>query len=67
MTRREWMTKHYGARPSTLPHATLAQRVRNLQGALAAARKLCVATERWDAVEEAVRRFMRSGQNRPSE
>lgn len=67
MTRREWMERHYGARPSTLPLAALTQRVRNLQGALAAARKLCVATERWDAVEDAIRVFVRSGQNRPGE
>lgn len=67
MNLRQWMERHYGARPSSLPLAALSQRVRNLQGALAAARKLCTATERWDAVEEAVRRFMRSGQNRPGE
>ncbi|HET7037183.1 MAG TPA: hypothetical protein VFI42_15970 [Thermomicrobiaceae bacterium] len=65
MNLREWMERHYGARPSTMPLAALAARVRHLQVLLASARKLCVATERWDAVEEAIRRFMRSGQNRP--
>jgi hypothetical protein len=67
MTLRQWMERHYGARPSSLPVAALSQRVRVLQGALAAARKLCTSTERWDAIEEAARRLMRSGQNRPGE
>lgn len=67
MNLRQWMEKHYGARPSSLPLASLTTRVRNLQALLAAARKLCVSTERWDAIEEAVRRFTRSGRDRPAE
>lgn len=66
MNLREWIERNYGARPSKLTQAALAARVRQLQGMLTAARKLCIAVERWDAVAEAVTR-LRRGQDRPGD
>lgn len=67
MTRREWMEKHFGRRPSTMTLAALAVRVKNLRGLLASAEKTCHATERWDAIDDAIRRFIASGQDRPGD
>lgn len=64
MTRREWMERHFGARPTKLPQSALQARVRQLQGMLAAARKMCHAVEKWDAIEAAVRMF---GRDRPGD
>ena len=64
MTRREWMLRNFGARPSTLPQAALSRRVQLLARALAAARKRCHDTEKWDAIWDAVGRVTR-GRDRP--
>lgn len=59
------MEQNYGARPSTLTLSELKAKAGIRVAAATRAKKECMRTEIWDAIDEAIKRFIRSGPNRP--
>jgi hypothetical protein len=60
MKPKDWIEKHFGRRPSSLPAAQARAKVKNLTALRAAAERACEKDAIWDARLEAVEAFMRS-------